>query len=176
MLSFDIRSLETRAAQVDGDLSADDAVWQEGDIRPDGAVHVTGRLSSAGSNRWYFSGHLEGEAVEACRRCLTDVRAAVDEDVHLFFAEEGDETTGDDPDVYLLDPKAHEIDLRPAIREDWLLVVPAFVLCREDCKGLCPNCGADLNAGSCDCPPATDSRWDALRTAKGDKSDAHSDA
>ena len=50
----------------------------------------------------------------------------------------------------------------------WLLVAPAFVLCREDCKGLCANCGADLNAGACACPPATDSRWDALRAARPD--------
>ena len=176
MLSFDIRSLESRAAQVEGDLRADDPVWEEGDVVPDGAVHVTGRLSSAGTGRWYFSGHLAGEAVGACRRCLTDVRAGVDEDVHLFFAEEGDETAIDDPDVYRLDPRAPELDLRPAIREEWLLAAPAYALCREDCKGLCPNCGADLNAGPCACPPATDSRWEALRGVKGVAPDARRDA
>ena len=176
MLSFDIRDLETRAAQVDGDLAADDAVWQEADVRPEGAVHVTGRLSSAGQGRWYFSGRIEGEAVSACRRCLEEVRAGVEQDVHLFFAEEGDETAADDPDVYPIDPRARELDLRPAIREEWLLDVPAYALCREDCKGLCPSCGTDLNAGECDCPPATDTRWDALRGVKGAMPDARRDA
>ncbi len=39
-----------------------------------------------------------------------------------------------------------------------------MILCREDCAGLCPSCGANLNAGACDCPPPSpDSRWDALR-------------
>ena len=47
--------------------------------------------------------------------------------------------------------------------EQWLLDVPGYALCREDCKGLCPTCGADLNEGECECPPAADSRWDALR-------------
>ena len=49
MLSFDIRSLESHAVVVDEDLSADDPVWQEEDPKPAGAVHVTGRLSAAGS-------------------------------------------------------------------------------------------------------------------------------
>ena len=51
MLSFDIRSLEAQAANVDEQLSADDAVWEEGDPRPDSAVHVIGRLSAAGTGQ-----------------------------------------------------------------------------------------------------------------------------
>ena len=73
----------------------------------------------------------------------------------------------DDPDVYVVDPRSIELDLRPALREQWLLAVPSFVQCREDCKGLCPTCGTDLNAGECECAPATDSRWDTLRKVRG---------
>ena len=47
--------------------------------------------------------------------------------------------------------RTRELDLRPSVREQWLLAVPSFVLCREDCKGLCPHCGADLNLGPCGC-------------------------
>ena len=63
---------------------------------------------------------------------------------------------------------SHElrVDLRPAIREQWVLNVPAFAECRPDCKGICPTCGADLNAGPCSCGPATDSRWEALRASR----------
>lgn len=162
MLSFDMRSLATRAAVVDEDLSPDDPVWQAGDTRPSGPVHVTGRLSAAGPGRFYWHGRIEGDVTVACRRCLTDTQAKVADETHVIFAERGDPTTDDDPDVYELDPAALELDLRPAIREQWLLAVPAFALCRDDCQGLCPTCGTDLNAGPCDCPPATDSRWDAL--------------
>jgi uncharacterized protein len=43
-------------------------------------------------------------------------------------------------------------------------LLPARILCRQDCAGLCPTCGVDLNAGPCSCPPAaTDSRWAALQ-------------
>ena len=89
----------------------------------------------------------------------------IEDESHIIYAEP-DETTDDDPDVYPLDPDARELDLRPAIREQWLLAQPRYVLCREDCKGLCPRCGTDLNDGPCDCPPQTDSRWDSLRKAE----------
>jgi uncharacterized protein len=167
MLCFDIRSLAEKAVQVDGRLAADDAVWEEADVRPNDAVHVTGRLSTAGNDRFYFSGRLQGEVTTECRRCLTDVSSDVDDEIHLIFADADDEEA-EDPDVHRIDPRAHELDLRPAIREHWLLAVPAFALCREDCKGLCPTCGADLNSGACSCAPATDSRWDALRTVRDD--------
>lgn len=157
MLRVDIRSLESKAMSVDGELPADDAVWQEGDPLPVQAVHVRGRLSSAGSGRILLGGHLEGTARVECRRCLTDLTVPVSDDVHLLFAEEGDEEV-EDPDVYVYDPRARELDLRPAVREQWLLAVPAYAVCREDCKGLCPHCGADLNTEACRCAPVADVR------------------
>ena len=44
-----------------------------------------------------------------------------------------------------------EIDLRDAVQEDVLMAVPMKTLCRPECKGLCPQCGADLNQGDCGC-------------------------
>ena len=166
MLSFDIRSLASKAVHVDGLLAPDDPVWQEGETRPSEPVHVVGRLSAAGAGRYYFSGRLDGEAAAECRRCLTDVRVSIAEDVQLLFVE-SDTEGADDPDVFVVDSRAHELDMRPALREQWLLAVPAFVQCRDDCKGLCPTCGADLNAGQCECTPVTDSRWDSLRKVRG---------
>ena len=166
MLCFDIRALESQATTVDDDLAADDPVWQEGDPQLAGPVHVTGRISPAGPGRFYFSGALELTVAGECRRCLTEASATVSSDVHLFFAEAEDETTADDPDVHPIDPNDRDLDLRPALREELLLVAPAFLQCREDCRGLCPTCGADRNAGECECPPATDSRWDALRAPR----------
>jgi len=165
MLSYDLRDLERNAATVDGRLAADDAVWEDGDARPSGSVHATGRLSKAGPGRYYWSGRVEGSAALSCRRCLTDVAQELGEDVHLLFAEEGDEIA-EDPDAYRIPPRAITLDLREAVREQWLLAVPEFALCRTDCKGLCPRCGADWNAGPCTCPPETDSRWDALRKVR----------
>lgn len=165
MLSFDRASLESNAVRVDGVLGVNDPVWGIGDAKPAEPIHVSGRLSAAGEGRYYFSGRFEGVVDTECRRCLADVRAPVAEDVYLLFAESGDEEA-DDSDVYMLDPRTAEVDLRPAIREQWLLSVPAFALCREDCKGLCPECGADLNQGPCDCEAAIDPRWKALKESR----------
>lgn len=166
MLSFDIRSLESEAAHVDGRLAPDDAVWEDGDVRPSKPVEVEGRLSSAGPSRFYFSGRLRGETEMDCRRCLTNVGVEVDEAAHFIFSSEGEDSS-DDPDVYPFDPNAAKLDLRPAVREAWLLTVPAFVLCREDCKGICASCGAEWNTESCDCAPAaTETRWDSLKAVR----------
>lgn len=170
MLSFDVRSLESHAAVVDEDLSADDPVWESGDPKPVKAAHVTGRLSAAGPGRFYWHGRIEGDVALECNRCLADTSAHVSDETHLIFAESGAEET-DDPDVYQLDPREIELDLRPALREQWLLAAPTFALCREECKGLCGQCGADLNAdlntGPHECAhDESDPRWDALRKLK----------
>lgn len=169
MLCFDIRSLESQAATVNEELAADDPAWQNGDPVPSGPLRVVGRLSAAGPGRFYWHGRIAGEIEMPCRRCLMDTLSRVSDEAHVIFAASDDEETGD-PDVYRLDARAHAVDLRPVIREQWLLNVPSFALCREDCKGLCPTCGAELNAESCGCPPAGDARWSALR-----KRDSHSD-
>jgi uncharacterized protein len=166
MLSFDLRELERHAATVDDRLAADDPVWEAGDVLPSEGVQASGRLSKAGHGRYYWSGHIEGKAIASCRRCLTETSQQVRDEVHLLYVEEGDEEVADDPDAYRLPRRALSVDLRAAVREQWLLAAPKFVLCREDCKGLCPRCGADWNAGPCACPPETDTRWEVLRTVR----------
>jgi uncharacterized protein len=169
MLSFDIRSLTEHAVVVDATLSPDDEVWQEGDPKPSAPLRVRGRLSSAGPDRFYWHGTIEGDVALECSRCLGDTSAHVVDDAHLIFAEAGAEGVEDDPDVFVLDDRSNDLDLRPAIREQWLLNVPGYALCRDDCKGLCATCGAELNLGPCDCKPA-DARWDALRKTQGEPS------
>jgi uncharacterized protein len=165
MLSLDVRSVAVNAAQVEGTLAPDDEVWLPDDVRPDTALRVSGRLSSAGDGRYYFSGRLEGTVTLECRRCLTPVAVAVADEVTAIFSE-GDGDDADDPDIYPLAQGGKKVDVRPAIREQWLLNVPAFAECRVDCRGICPTCGADLNAGACSCAPASDRRWDALRATR----------
>src|SRR4051794_33309689 len=135
MLSFDIRSLEATAAPVDGELSPDDEVWEEGDPRPDGPIRVHGRISAAGPGRFYFHGRIEGAVQSECRRCLTETSGEVAVDSHLIFAAAEHNDENDESDVFVLDPGARSLDLRQAVREEWLLNAPAFLLCREDCKG-----------------------------------------
>ena len=162
MLFYDIRKLDSTAVVVNGVLDAEDPIWEPGDPMPSGAIRVTGRLSATGSGQLYWHGHIAGSAVLPCSRCLTETSVAVEDDAHIIFAETDGEAS-DDPDVYTFGSRDKEIDLRPTVRELWLINAPGFALCREDCKGLCATCGADLNAAPCQCPPTGDSPWDALR-------------
>src|SRR6478672_12176680 len=117
MLSFDIRSLTEHAVSVDDTLAPEDAVWLETDTKPSEPIHVKGRLSPAGPGRFYWHGTIEGKVDLACRRCLGEASGHVSEEAHLIFAEAGTEGLEDDPDVFPLDERKGELDLRPALRE-----------------------------------------------------------
>jgi uncharacterized protein len=99
----------------------------------------------------------------SCRRCLA--KNAVDLAVPLsFLMEPGLEPGAEDEGVFPLRPEGDAVDLTPIVREELLLAVPAFPVCREDCPGLCPRCGTDLNQAECECRLSEpDPRWDALR-------------
>jgi uncharacterized protein len=77
------------------------------------------------------------------------VEQVLDEAVEVVFSADPDLL--DDPSVYPLDVRASTVDLGQAVREELVLRVETFPLCRPDCAGLCPTCGADLNAGPCGC-------------------------
>ncbi len=168
MLSVDLRSLEGQAVLVEGSIDPDDQTWADATVRPSSPVTVHGRLSAAGEGRYFFTGEFEGMAVGECTRCLTEVLVRAGDSIQCLFVESDEDGLEDDPDVFLLDTKSRRIDLRPAVREGWILAVPSFVLCREDCKGLCLTCGVDRNTTACTCAQQRDARWDALtqRTAE----------
>ena len=60
------------------------------------------------------------------------------------------------------------VDLTPELREGIILTFPNHPVCREECLGLCPSCGADLNRGPCSCEPPADDRWVALDSLDGE--------
>ena len=112
---------------------------------------------------------LEGE----CRRCLGHVEMPVALEPTLLFmprvgeAVDEDGELEEDDGLRLYDDRALEIDLTEVVREELILNVPAWPLCRPDCRGLCPQCGLDLNETSCTCSTEeSDSRWAALRALK----------
>ncbi len=91
-----------------------------------------------------------------CRRCLRPIEGEVDTTVEELFMTEPEEG-----EAYPI--AGDHIDLEPMAREAVVLGLPLAPLCRPDCKGLCPVCGADLNQGPCGCPePEADPRWAAL--------------
>ena len=68
----------------------------------------------------------------------------------------------EEPGCFTID-EHHTLDLTEAIRQYALLAIPMKPLCRQDCAGLCPHCGYNLNQGACDClPQEADPRWSEL--------------
>ena len=117
-------------------------------------VSVTGQLQATGDGEYLWRGHVHGVVRGECRRCLTDVLDDVDIDVDAaVFSTDPD--TADDPDFYPLSERATSVDVTEVVREELALAAQAdLLLCRDDCAGLCPKCGADLNAGPCRCGTA----------------------
>ena len=116
---------------------------------------------------------IEGPAEADCTRCLKPVehRLAIDFTISFvtpedFAADKEREVAAEDLATDVLD--SDSVDLKDVIREQILLELPEKVLCTPDCKGLCPQCGADRNLLDCKCDEREiDPRWAALKKLKG---------
>jgi uncharacterized protein len=111
---------------------------------------------------------LNTDAELTCSRCLNNFRQPLTVKFEEEYLPTVDISAGtplkitDDANHFTID-KNHVIDLNEAIRQYTLLATPMKPLCREDCSGLCPQCGKDLNQGPCDCPrQEIDPRWSKL--------------
>ncbi|MCR4611212.1 MAG: DUF177 domain-containing protein [Lachnospiraceae bacterium] len=83
-----------------------------------------------------------------CDRCMTDVSYPFDISIDKSFKIVDEKVVLEDEEAYFND---NELDVDRLIFDEVLVNWPAKVLCKEDCKGMCPNCGTNLNTSSCDC-------------------------
>lgn len=119
----------------------------------------------------YLEGTLQTEIKTDCSRCLEAARLPIDISFRYILSPvqdeppEEQELSREDLDfVYYQDEL---IDLDPLLTEQILLQIPMKVLCREDCRGLCPHCGTNLNLGGCRChEERIDSRLSILKKLK----------
>jgi uncharacterized protein len=153
MLQVDVRELRHGPVSTDGALEAADSLFEGLEVPLEGPLLVGGVLERAGAGGFFWHGRFSGQVRSVCRRCLTEFVMPVAESVEVMFSTDPD--LQDDPSVYPLAEPLGQVDVRPAVREELALAVDAFPLCREDCRGLCPRCGADLNRGACGCTAPT---------------------
>ncbi len=121
----------------------------------------------AGAIRGSFDVEKTGETVSVrgvvvaaarleCVRCLAVFDWPVRAPLELFAERAGSGRDRDEVelerDAYMRFHDGRQLDLREEAREVLLLELPMVPHCREDCRGLCPKCGADRNAGPCGCP------------------------
>ena len=159
----DLDRLQRGPVEWSGDLPAEPGAWglEELDVvEPpelkyraefggDGGVRVVGRLKAAL--------HVQ------CRRCLGETRWPMEIDFDFRFdptVQESEEEGG----VFALDAHAASLDLVRPLREELVLALPEYPVCRDGCLGLCPICGGNLNESTCGCRRVqVDTRWNVLR-------------
>ena len=117
----------------------------------------------------WASATLTCEKPSVCSRCLSPFLLPLKLSIEEEYISTVDVNTGEqlkmagvDEDVFIIDEQ-HILDLQEAVRQYEVASMPIKPLCREDCVGLCPVCGVNLNEGHCDCKSETqDPRWEAL--------------
>jgi uncharacterized protein len=115
-------------------------------------------------------GSLNFTALQDCSRCLNDFECSVSQPLELFYRTGkledslvGKEAELTSDDLNVIAYKGNELDIWPDIREAMMLAMPMKPLCSEDCRGICPTCGKDLNIGECRCGQGSmDPRWEGL--------------
>ena len=136
---------------------------------------VTGELKLTKTDRGiWVSGKVAIEVADTCSRCLKRISITVPAKVDDEYLPPVDLVTGQrlryddevEADTNSID-EHNELDLSETLRQYRLAGLPLAPLCKEDCKGICPQCGANLNEETHDCEPEMDPRWGKLRELLG---------
>ncbi|HEY6806047.1 MAG TPA: DUF177 domain-containing protein [Pyrinomonadaceae bacterium] len=136
---------------------------------------VSGKVRQAGYEV-FVNGKVDACVQVDCDRCLKPVTLPVKSDFSLEYITGSEyesnrtvELTEDLMSVSVFDGESLDVD--EITKEQVLLLVPTRLLCKEDCQGFCPTCGADKNAGDCSCTEVEiDPRWAALKNLMNGKS------
>jgi len=118
-------------------------------------------------------GRLATRLESNCARCLEPITQDVKRDFDLLYRPQGadagrDEMSVTDAEAEISYYVGEGLLLDDVVREQVLLAVPLRVICREDCKGLCPHCGKNLNQEQCSCAVTVEEpRWAALKEIRG---------
>lgn len=135
-------------------------------------VAFVGTISKTG-DVYTISGDMDIKFTCPCDRCLDVVALSISQKVTQAVSPIGEYPESGSDEYGLSDEEAglyvtpqEYFDLEDFLRQEALLLIPSKRLCNDDCKGICPNCGAVLNKESCSCDGGTDFRWNALKKLK----------
>lgn len=105
------------------------------------------------------TGIVRARAEGACDRCLEPASFDIAGEIEEYFLFEEPEDPEEFEDGFELVGPDRTIDLSAAISDAVVMDTPFVLLCRPDCAGLCPHCGANLNEGDCGCVAASEQAW-----------------
>lgn len=112
-----------------------------------GPVRIKGKVENVGDRIFEAAGQIEVIATGLCSRCLTQTQVRLVIDFSLKFSDVVSESDEED----IIQFNGDEIDIYPQIVNEIILNWPGQILCKTDCKGLCPKCGANMNTTVCEC-------------------------
>ena len=169
MPTLSLAAVSRGEVEVRDEVAPDDPLWEGTGLTLREPLRMELRAQPVGEGILVRGRIWTGLELE-CRRCLAKVPTEVDVQVDMLYEPlekaEADELGGE---VYPLPPRGSELDLGPALREQLLLQVPDLVVCNETCRGLCPQCGTNLNDATCSCvPEERGSPWGALKKLRFD--------
>jgi|TARA_B100001964_G_C14184052_1_gene577694 uncharacterized protein len=137
------------------------------------AAPVSAQLTVSRTMQMYtIRGQVRTSLQGACCRCLSPAVADLETEIQFLLqrkeaSDDEIEALEDQDDVDIVDPGTKEVDLVDRLHDAVVLELPLRLYCKTDCKGLCPQCGQDLNVDSCSCADdAIDPRWEALAQLK----------
>lgn len=167
---LDLRVFERFPARAT--LTADP---QEFSVECDGVLGVDEvtlevTIQQAGEE-YYCQGLVTGTLRLECARCLTEYAAEIRQETDFICRDRAAAVAEagivDDEDYAYFDGLERIVKVDDLVRQALVLAVDIKPLCREDCLGLCPKCGCNLNVEECDCRvDGVDHRWDALKKLK----------
>jgi uncharacterized protein len=165
---------ELSFAEAEGEINRILGKGPVSEYRLDRPIRVDLAYYRAGTEL-FLTGEVAAGGIACCARCAEDFKVERSRAFRYVFAPKSIGYDGDDEqrpdDLEFSLYEGDDVDLTPLVREQVLLALTDRPLCREDCRGLCPQCGANLNEKACDCrTERLDPRFAALRALKGGRS------
>jgi uncharacterized protein len=170
----DLRNLD-EAAESRGLLAADEKVVFTDAFDAEVSVACVVKLSYERSGGvYFFHGRLDGDFQTRCHICLTGVTCRIKGDFDVVVRKSGgrqpeSKDSGEieeTEDLITLGVNEYKVSFDNYIKENLVVNIPIKIVCKDDCKGLCPDCGVNRNNETCDCAGEVDARWDDLRKLK----------
>ena len=164
-----LRELPEGHSRIDRTAPADELdlnPW----FTPEGPVKVQLEVDKR-DQQLTLRGRVWIQAKQTCARCLVEVVTELVSELQLFADRRGSDEVPDEraleQEGSILYHDGIELNLGASVRDALILEVSQVVLCREDCRGLCPNCGQNWNQADCTCSGSSvDSRWHSLKELK----------
>ena len=170
-MRIELDKLEGKSSALAHSYEAGELVLDEENARLTEPPQINGRITRSGQEV-RLQGTITARAEVDCDRCLKSVSMPIETEFDVnyvpattYYGDERAELKEDDLSLSVFDGEV--IDLDELVREQVLLAMPPRILCGEECKGLCPVCGADRNGEECACEAKEiDPRWAALGSLK----------